>query len=227
MATGLPTAACRCPASCVRCRQVSFVISNRCLVWVEAAGRALVIRGAFDQDCSLYTRVGDPDRHSPPNRPFSYPAVGRTLVILLFPYPARHDTQCSGAQNSNRNPNDKKIFFFSLFSEKPSLACPVFSILACNKCLLCVLGLFRLSHVSNQDRMSREGRTKRLPLADALHLGPSKLFRPCRVDPMRETPERSVAEGKVPNPFTHMAAGRQASRSGFKLRLVVSLLVGC
>lgn len=94
VATGLPIAACRCPASCVRCRQVSFVISNRCLVWVEAAGRALVIRGAFDQDCSLYTRVGDPDRHSPPNRPFSYPAVGRTLVILLFPYSARHDTQC-------------------------------------------------------------------------------------------------------------------------------------
>lgn len=120
-----------------------------------------------------------------------------------------------------------KRYIFSPSPLEPSLACPVFSILACNKCLLCVLGLFRHSHVSNQDRMLREGRTKQLPLADALHLGPSKLFRPCRVDPMRETPERSVAEGQVPNPFTHMAAGRQASRSGFKLRLVVSLLVGC
>lgn len=96
VATGLPIAACLCPASYVRCRQVSFVFSSLRLVWGEATGRALVILGAFDQDCSLYTRVGDPDRHSQPNRPCSSPAVGRILVFssFFFPYQARHDTQC-------------------------------------------------------------------------------------------------------------------------------------
>lgn len=52
---------------------------------------------------------------------------------------------------------------------------------------------------------------KDCPLADALHLGPSKLFRPCRVDPMRETPERTVAEGKSRTRSRTRQAGRQVS----------------
>lgn len=83
LAKRLHMAACRHPAGSVRYRGVSFVMSDRCFGWGEATGRALAIQGAFDQDCSLYTRDGD-HRASPPDRPFLCRAVGRTLVISFF-----------------------------------------------------------------------------------------------------------------------------------------------
>lgn len=49
-----------------------------------------------------------------PTDPFLYPAVGRTLVILLLPYSARHDKQCR-VHKIVIEPNDKKrLFFFPL-----------------------------------------------------------------------------------------------------------------
>lgn len=155
----------------------------------------MAIRGAFDQDCSLYTRVGDPDRHLPLSRPrFFTPAVGRTLVspsLPFFPYSARHDRQCRmQTTNSNRNPNDDRGFFFS--SEEPAEArsSRFFLVPECNK--VSVMHSWSITtQACVEDRTSRGWSDERLPLADASH--PSRAAERVPVDPTRETPRPTVA----------------------------------